>query len=336
MILSRIALLAAGAALLSLSATAGTSVRVTVTGTVEYNQISGAPLSGASSGDPAELSFLVDSDDFADDLMFPTRGYVIDQSSFSMVINGGAVDIGLQSPFPAAETPYFVLRNNDPAVDGFFLATNTNSPNGLPLAQAGVFGQFRDNFSVGYDGATLSSLDILDAVGTYDFTGISSFNWTIDDGPSNAMGLIFAELEIALEGPSFYCTGKLNSQGCTPFLTSDAGIPSLSGGPWNVQSNMLINNKNGLFFYALAPGNAPFSGGTLCVTPPLARTTLQNAGGNAGPDDCSGQLSVDLPAEVLPGLVPATFYVQSWGRDPQDATGFGTSLSNGIQVPIEL
>ena len=38
----------------------------------------------------------------------------------------------------------------------------------------------------------------MDALGTYDFTGIQVFNWTITDGPFDAMGLIFSEMTIAL------------------------------------------------------------------------------------------------------------------------------------------
>jgi hypothetical protein len=39
-------------------------------------------------------------------------------------------------------------------------------------------------------------LDILDALGTYDFTGLSVFNWTIDDGPFQPVGLLFSQLTI--------------------------------------------------------------------------------------------------------------------------------------------
>jgi hypothetical protein len=60
----------------------------------------------------------------------------------------------------------------------------------------GLFEQFRNNVSVTYTGDTLTSLDIEDAVGTYDFTGLTVFNWTIDDGPFNAAGFVFSDLTI--------------------------------------------------------------------------------------------------------------------------------------------
>ncbi len=178
------------------SVQAGQPVEVTVTGEVEFNQINSGILGMANSGDAAVMTFMLDSNNFLDSMNFPTRGYEIDQASFSLTIGGNP--IGLQNPFPAGQTPYFVLRNNDPAVDGFFLANNLDFPNGVPVNQTGQFGQFLDNFSVGYTGDTLSSLDILDAAGTYDFGGLTNFNWTIDDGPFNAMGLIFSQMTITV------------------------------------------------------------------------------------------------------------------------------------------
>lgn len=175
---------------------AGVAVQVTATGEVEFNQINVGPLAAVNAGDLATMTFDLDSDLYLDSLVFPTRGYEIDQPSFSLAL--GSTTVGLQNPFPAGETPYLVLRNNDPAVDGFFLDTNvdTGSPDGLPLDQAGSSGQFMDNYVVTYTGATLSSLDILDALGTYDFTGLTTFTWQLGDGPVEAMLIIFRDMTI--------------------------------------------------------------------------------------------------------------------------------------------
>jgi len=94
-------------------------------------------------------------------------------------------------------TPYFVIRNNDPAVDGFMVSSGTGFPDGVPLNQAGGFGNFENAFHVTYEGTRLSSLDVLGAVGDYNFTGLSVFNWTIDDGPVNAMGILFSDMTIS-------------------------------------------------------------------------------------------------------------------------------------------
>ena len=128
-----------------------------------------------------------------------TSGPEVDASS-ALVEYGST--IGLQNPFPAGQTPYFVIRDNDPAVDGFFVSTNVDFPLGTPIDQTGIFDQFVNNFSVTYTGDTLNSLDILDALGTYDFTGLTVFNWTVDDGPFQPLGIVFEQMTIsALAAP---------------------------------------------------------------------------------------------------------------------------------------
>ena len=194
-----------GAAICAATAPAlgGTAVTVTVTGEVEFNGIRNSPIdrNNVPAGSAAVLTFELDAGEYQDSGTFPVRGYVIDQSSFELTLNG--VSVGLQNPYPAGQTPYFVIRNNDPAVDGFFLSSNvdTGAPEGVPTDEPGVFGQFFNNFYVTYGGSTLPSLDILDALGTYDFDGLTVFNWTLDDGAfgPNAMGLLFEQMTIVPE-----------------------------------------------------------------------------------------------------------------------------------------
>ncbi len=186
-------------ALMTASANAAI-VTVQVTGDVDFNQISGQPLSSVTSGSPATLTFQVDSNNYVDSPNFPTRGYVIDQSSLSLTFP--QTSLGLQNPFPAGETPYFVLRDNDPAVDGFFMSNNTDFFGGVPINQVGIFGNFINEYHVTYEGDKLASLNILDALGTYDYTGLTVFNWTLDDGPFNAMGINFTQMTITPEPAS--------------------------------------------------------------------------------------------------------------------------------------
>lgn len=171
-------------------------VEVRIAGTVEFNQINTGVLQSASSGDAVSLVFQVDSDDFTDSTNFPVRGYQIIASSFSFTAGGSTV--GIADPFPTGLTPYFVIRNDDPAVDGFFLGTNIDGfPNGIPSDSLGLFDFFSPNFSVSYDQDPLPSLDILDALGTYDFTGgLTSFNFTVTDGPFDAMAIGFENMTI--------------------------------------------------------------------------------------------------------------------------------------------
>lgn len=332
----RSSLLLATAALLagpsSLAAAQGIPLTVTVTGKVEFNQINKPPLNAVVQDDVAELTFTIDSSLFQNSTSFPTRGYVIDQASFQLTL--GSTTVGLQSPFPPGMEAYFVLRDNDPAVDGFFVATNVDFPVGVPIAPVGAFGQFFNNFSVTYGPTELSSLDVVDAIGTYAFVGLQVYNWTIDDGPFNALGIIFEQMKIECQpqAPTFYCQGKQNSQGCTPTLSTDPGSPSMTGGPWFIHASDVINNKNGIFIYGFGRSNQPFQGGTLCVASPITRTGAQFSGGNPPPDDCSGTMSLDLVGTLPAGLVPTWVDVQLWSRDKADA--FGSSLSNAVEVLV--
>lgn len=167
-------------------ATAGAAtVKVTVSGSVDFNAFSSGPLGGIPSGAPASMSFLLDSDNFVNSGAFPTRGYVIDKSSFQFTAGGSTIT--LQNPYPAGQTPYFVLRNNDPAVDGFFLSENVDFFGGLDTSVTNADMAFHAT----YGPNTLSSLNILDALGSYTLSGISVFNWTIDVGPTSPMGMIY-------------------------------------------------------------------------------------------------------------------------------------------------
>ncbi|MCH9648762.1 MAG: hypothetical protein K0U98_11025 [Deltaproteobacteria bacterium] len=184
--------------MLSSSSLQAEIVEVTVLGEVEFNQVTTPPLGNVNPGDAAQLTFLVDSESFVDSGSFPTRGYDIDLSSFALSL--GTETLGLQDPFPVGQVPFLVLRDNDPVVDGFFISTNIDVPMVVPIDQAGALGQFANSFSVTYEGSTLVSLNLLDALGSYDFTGLTVFNWTVDDGPFQPLGIVFTELAIALGG----------------------------------------------------------------------------------------------------------------------------------------
>ncbi len=137
-----------------------------------------------------------------------------------------------------------------------------------------------------------------------------------------------------------YCTAKTNSLGCTPNIAS-SGAPSASAGSgFVVGATQVLNNKSGLFFYSLAGRNAaPFQGGTLCVKLPVARTALQDSGGNPPPNDCSGSYTIDFNAYIASGADPALVVGaivdgQFWARDPGFSPPDNTSLSNAIEFVI--
>lgn len=153
-------------------------VNVTVTGVVEFSVIQGNQAS-VPDGAPVQMSFNLDSNVFTNSASFPTRGYHLILNSFSLTVGGQPISI--TNPQPGGNTAYFVLRNNDPAVDGFFLSTGSvNVPFPVGVNIPGIAQPHELNFSATYTNpATLSSLNILDAVGTYNLSGISSYNWSV-------------------------------------------------------------------------------------------------------------------------------------------------------------
>lgn len=174
-------------------------VSVEVNGIVIFNGIGDPPLGNVNSGETATVSFTVDSDNFMDGAPGDTRGYEIDQSSFSLDFSGGT-SVGLLDPFPVGETPYFTLVDGFPVSDGFFISTSVFSEGGVPLEQDPV----NLDFGVGYEGDTLGSLDILDAIGDYGFGGLTRFSfglWQVF--PDNVvMGIDFTGMSIVPEPAS--------------------------------------------------------------------------------------------------------------------------------------
>ena len=143
-----------------------------------------------------------------------------------------------------------------------------------------------------------------------------------------------------------YCTGKVNSLGCTPSITG-VGTPSATAGSgFSVKGSQVRNQKNGLLFYGTTgQASTPYQNGTLCVKSPIKRTGSQSSGGSPAPAaDCSGIWSIDMnsfavsagpPVPLAALQVPGTIvYCQWWGRDPGFAAPNNTQLSNGLTYTI--
>lgn len=180
-------------------------VRVEISGAVEFNQVR-APASFnrdiVRSGNPVLVSFLVDSAIFTDSSFFPTRGYDVIQDSYTLTFDAatGPVIEPLAVPNPTGYTPYFVIRNNDPGVDGFFVSTGSvDFPfDYLWIDEPGRLAPFfQQTFEVTYPQDRLPSLDIYDAVGTYDYDGLSSYYFTMLDGFADAMEIAYAQMTIS-------------------------------------------------------------------------------------------------------------------------------------------
>lgn len=146
---------------------------------------------------------------------------------------------------------------------------------------------------------------------------------------------LFDDLFLRMDcGAATYCTGKVNSLGCTPAV-SISGNASLGASTLVVDATQVINNKSGLLFWGLAPAVAPFQGGTLCVQPPTLRTPAQLSGGSPNGADCTGAFTFAFTSSYLvsAGLaVDDVVYCQFWSRDP--ASPSTTSLSNAAQFRV--
>lgn len=182
-------------------------VTVSAEGTVAFNAVSTAPLNAVGSGDRATLTFQVDSNVFVEGVPGDTRGYEIIQPSFSLAFDAPPVSVGLLSPFPDGQTPYFTLVEGFPISDGFFVSTTPLSPGGVPISQSPL----AMDLDLGYGGSTLGSLNILDALGTYDFTGLTRFSFALwQASPDNVrMGIDFSRLTIIPEPATISLTTVL-------------------------------------------------------------------------------------------------------------------------------
>lgn len=134
--------------------------------------------------------------------------------------------------------------------------------------------------------------------------------------------------------PVIYCTGKVNSLGCTPALAT-SGLPSTSAGNgFEIAASQMLNNQFAMLFYSTTAGAAiPFHGGTLCMQAPLERTFAVSTGGNPPPADCSGVPEIDFNAFVAGGSDPSLVagvpvWCQFFSRDP--LARFGDSLSDAV------
>lgn len=182
------------------SALAGTNdILVEIHGDVWGNQLSVSSLASVNPGDTMTISFELDSSNFLNSPNFPTRGYEIDQASYVINFSGGQ-SIGLANPWTDPVAPYFVIRESDPVSDGFFMAPNLDFPfPSLDLNENGQLGPLNQRFDVSYVGSTLTSLDIMDAVGSYGFTGLEVFGIGIGDGFfDDVIGIDYAGMTISV------------------------------------------------------------------------------------------------------------------------------------------
>ncbi len=138
-----------------------------------------------------------------------------------------------------------------------------------------------------------------------------------------------------------YCSGKVNSLGCAPFLTFTGRPSASSTTAFNVTGNDFLPNEAGYLLYSVnGKANLNFHGGKLCVKTPFARFLPPKTAKNTGGAPCTGILRRNFNARIQSGSDPSLSVgqrvnAQFFQRDPADTFGFGDALSDGIQFVIE-
>ena len=135
-----------------------------------------------------------------------------------------------------------------------------------------------------------------------------------------------------------YCQPSVSTNGCQATLSGSlAGMPAGQAADYSVIASNVEEGVNGLFFISLNGASNTtgfFPGGTLCVRPPVGRTTIGTSGGTAA---CTGQLSVLIndPTEPWGQLsIPGTeMWIQCFYRDPVAVSGIG--VSDGFYMVFE-
>ena len=230
-------------ALMTSHAAVAQTVHVEVRGQVDYNFLTTGALAGVASGAPAVMRFDVDASNFINSPSFPVRGYPINVGSF--VMTAGRAPIGLVNPQPAGTTPFLVIRDNDPAVDGFLVSAGIDFPIGIPI-NTGVTNcvlNFLRTFDVG---TVFPSRNVLDILGTYNFEHMSSYQWTIDRGPGTPFEVVYQSIrlyrsclaDVAALGGGAGGDGQLTADDVVGYLAAFfagnlavADVASLGGAP---------------------------------------------------------------------------------------------------------
>ncbi len=87
------------------------------------------------------------------------------------------------------------------------------------------------------------------------------------DGP----GLPGAAYLWELDAMAMYCTGKTNSLGCVPFLSTSGHSSATETSPFLIRADDALPGEVGVLLYGHGRANLSFHGGKLCVKAPFQR-----------------------------------------------------------------
>ena len=137
--------------------------------------------------------------------------------------------------------------------------------------------------------------------------------------------------------PTAYCTPKVNSQGCTPYILTTGTLTMSLGVGMGVTAANVIPGQNGMMIWSLTSASTPFFGGTLCLGGAINRTAVQSAVNIGGTNPCQGayQFLVDQPFMTSEGLSAGmNFFLQFWSRDNGFSAPNNVGLTGGIRAKI--
>lgn len=207
---------------------------------------------------------------------------------------------------------------------------------GLVHVISGANGSFLTSISGYYDGEGFGD-SVADAG---DINGDGFHDVIAGSTSYNAYGANAGRARTALgnaEFPTNYCTAKVNSQNCTPYI-GIGGCASYTVGQLQIVGLNVIPNVNGLMIWSHTSAATPFFGDTLCLGGPIRRTPVQLAFDNVGSVyPCDGVYSyyfshAQMQAE---GFTPGSIlFAQYWSRDAAFPPPFNFGLTNGVRIPI--
>ncbi len=162
----------------------------------------------------------------------------------------------------------------------------------------------------------------------------------LDPFENDFLGWVIDDVRITLtDPPASFCSGKTNSLGCVPFLTSSGLASATSTGSFQLVANDVLPDEAGFLLYSFKKSNLDFHGGKLCVKAPVTRLLPPKVASQQGTPPCTGFLKRNFNPVVQSGNDPLlttgqTVHTQWLQRDPADPAGFGDSLTNGMTFAI--
>ncbi len=135
--------------------------------------------------------------------------------------------------------------------------------------------------------------------------------------------------------PVAYCSAKVNSAGCLPFLQASGNPSATATQTFHIDALDVLPSQPGLMLYGFGRADLGYHGGTLCIRPPVRRALPALMPQATGTPPCSGRLRLEFNVRIQtptdPLLTVGQRVTAQWRQlDPADPAGFGDSLSDAL------